>query len=96
MPGECAVACGFPGTYPVVDDFTGDIFDLATINVAGEPIVTPDFAPPVDPDLPAWAGAIDLDVDHAYRLDIRRGDGRWEWTMNDRAYPDIDKLEIEA
>lgn len=85
-----------PGTYPVVDDFTGDIFDLATINVAGELVATPDFAPPLDPDLPVWADAIDLDVDREYRLDIRRGEGRWEWTMNDRAYPDVDNLEIEA
>lgn len=84
------------GTYPVVDDFTGDIFHLATIDVTGEPVATPDFAAPLDPDLPVWAEATGLDVDQEYRLNIRRGDGRWEWTMNDRAYPDADVFEIAA
>lgn len=87
---------GHTGTYAVVDDFTGDVFDLATIEVTGEPVTTPDFAAPVDPDLPVWVDAIDLDVDQEYRLNIRRGDSRWEWTMNDRAYPDAEVLEIEA
>ncbi len=85
-----------PGNYPLVDDFTGDIYELATINVAGDRITTPDFTAPLASDLPVWAEAIDLDVDQEYRLNIRRGQSRWEWTMNDRAYPDVDKFEIEA
>lgn len=84
-----------PGSYTVSDDFTGDVLDLATIIVSGESVDTPDFVAPSDPDLPVWAGATEVDVDREYLLNIGRANGGWQWTMNNRTYPDVDVLEIE-
>lgn len=90
------VAPDQPGSYTVSDDFTGDVLALAAIDVSGEPVATPDFASPRDPDLPVWERAAEVAIDREYALNIRRADDRWQWTMNDRAFPDVDALEIEA
>lgn len=83
-----------PHTFEVTDDFTGDIFVLATVVAVGDPVRTPDFPAPTNPQVPTWTGADDVAVDREFRLNIRRGTGRWEWTMNDEVYPDVDPLEI--
>lgn len=84
-----------PGAFEITDDFTGDVYILGTIDASGDPVVTPDFVAPTNPSLPRWTDAVKVGVDQDYRLNIRRGDGKWEWTMNDRAYPDAETLDIE-
>lgn len=85
-----------PGTFEVTDDFTGDVFVLASLVSTGDPVVTRSFAPPSEPGVPVWSEAVEVGVDQEYRLNISRGDGRWQWTMNDRAYPDAETLDIEV
>jgi FtsP/CotA-like multicopper oxidase with cupredoxin domain len=79
------------GTFEVVEDFSTRPVTLATIAVDGEPVATPDFAPPRNAALPVWTDAAEVDLDIEYNLALR--DGRW--MINGRSYPDVDPIVIE-
>lgn len=76
-------------TYPVTDRFTRRPLALATIRVAGEPVATPTFAPPSNPNVPAWTPAIDRDVDVTFVLNAQRGGEHGiQWTINGKPWGD--------
>jgi len=70
-------------TFAITDRFTRRPFVLARIDVAGEPVATPSFDPPSNPEVPTWAGATQRPVDETYVLNARRGgDHGIQWTIN--------------
>ena len=79
------------GTYEIFEDFSTNVITLATIVVEGDPVDTPDFLPPSNPNVPIWAEADQLDPDIEFDLAFQRG----RWTINDRAFPDGDAYDIE-
>lgn len=89
------IAPDAPGEFAIVDDFTGEEFPLGRIAVAGAQTTTADFDVPLAERMPTWQASSAVAVDLEYRLAIRRGDGQWEWTINDRAFPDIDPLQVD-
>jgi FtsP/CotA-like multicopper oxidase with cupredoxin domain len=46
---------------------------LATIEVDGELVDTPRFVTPSNPNVPAWAGALDAPIAHTFRLNAQPG-----------------------
>jgi len=70
-------------SFQIVDRFTRRPFLLATLRVSGSPLKTPTFAPPSNPQVPAWSRASDLSPDVTYVLDARRGGEQGiQWTIN--------------
>jgi len=97
------------------DDFViGDFFtginpvEIARIVVAGDPVETPDFAPPTS-DIPDWSIAADDDPDHTVTVTLYsefaeasaedrhamlagEQDGTFQWELNGKAWPDPETL----
>ncbi len=72
-----------PTEFTITDRFTRRPIHLATIRVSGAPVTTPTFAPPSNPRVPTWEGSRELEVDHTYELDARRGGPHGiEWMIN--------------
>ncbi|AWV88676.1 multicopper oxidase family protein [Bradymonas sediminis] len=70
-------------SFALMNDFGRQPTVLATLKVAGEPVETPTFEPPFNPNLPKWEGALERDIDQTYVLDARRGGPHGiEWTIN--------------
>ncbi len=74
-------------SFKVIDTFTRNRFQLARIDVNGEPIATPNFAPPRNLNIPKWTRALEREVDVTYVLNARRG-GKYgiQWTINGQAW----------
>ncbi len=75
---------------------------LGSLTVQGEPVVTPDFEYPNNPNIPDWSGAENLEPDKTYDLNIGPGGHMGmgmmmalSWTMNGKAYPDYDPLTLK-
>ena len=60
---------------------------LASIRIEGEPVETPQFAPPSNTHIPQWNAAEKEKVDVTYVLNARRG-GKYgiQWTINGRPW----------
>jgi len=82
------------GSHEVASDFDDEVFHIATIEVAGDLVDTPKFAPPSDPALPSWFGAEDAAVDREYVMTIRRPGTRPEWALSEHSFPDVDPFEM--
>ncbi len=84
-------------TVRIMDRFTRRPFTLATIRIDGEPVHTPQFDPPSNPNVPEYPGAIERGVDVTYVLDARRG-GKYgiEWTINGRPWGEHEITEFTA
>jgi len=80
-----------PGRYELVEDFGSRQITMATLVVQGDPIDTPNFEPPSSGTVPAWADALDVDIDHEFLLSL---DGA-EWQINGSAFMDGDPYVIE-
>ena len=75
---------------PVVifDNFNGEGFVIGTVVSAGDPVSTPDFPAPRNPNVPTWSAAVDADTDHTYALSLgQRSSGAPEWRFNGAAFP---------
>jgi FtsP/CotA-like multicopper oxidase with cupredoxin domain len=82
------------GSHEVASDFDDEVFHIATIEVAGELVDTPEFARPSNPALPSWFGAEDAEVDREYVMTIRRPGTRPEWALSEHSFPDVDPFEV--
>jgi len=67
----------------IIDRFTRNPYALATIKIEGEPMETPQFDPPSNPNIPKYEGALTRDVDVTYVLNGQAG-GKYgvQWTIN--------------
>lgn len=67
----------------IIDRFTRNPYALATIKIEGEPMETPQFEPPSNPNIPKYEGALARDVDVTYVLNGQAG-GKYgvQWTIN--------------
>ena len=72
------------GRWVVMDRFTRNPFQVATIRAAGEPRVMPDFPPPTGARVPAWRDTAAIALTKEYGLDARSG-GPFglEWMIGD-------------
>jgi FtsP/CotA-like multicopper oxidase with cupredoxin domain len=82
------------GSHEVASDFDDEVFHIATIEVAGELVDTPEFARPLNPALPSWFGAEDAEVDREYVMTIRGPGTRPEWASSEHSFPDVDPFEM--
>lgn len=83
--------------FSVIDRFTRRPILLATLRVSGEPVETPQFAPPSNPNMPRWAGAEKEGVDVTYVLNARRGGEHGiEWTINDKVWGEHEATPLTA
>lgn len=74
-------------SFPVTDHFTRRPLPLATLIVRGEPVPTPSFESPSNPDVPLWAGAGERPVDVTYVLEAQGGGEHGiQWTINGRPW----------
>jgi FtsP/CotA-like multicopper oxidase with cupredoxin domain len=83
-------------TFSLTNSFTRRPFVMAKIKVEGEPVETPSFEPPSNPNVPEWNVAQAREVDETYVLDARRG-GKYgvEWTINGKPWGEHDVTEFE-
>ncbi len=83
------------GEYEVTDIFTKKANVLGKIRVEGDPVETPNFSYPTNPNVPDWSEATQVATDKTYTLDARRG-GKYgiEWTINGKAFPDYDPVTL--
>lgn len=73
----------------IADNFNGEGFFIGAVVGDGEPVVTPDFAPPRNVLTPEWAGAVDAPIDLRYVVSLASGpDGSPQWQFNGSAFPD--------
>lgn len=83
-------------TYSLTNSFTRRPFVMAKIKVEGEPVDTPTFAPPSNPNVPEWEVAQEREVDETYVLNARRGGEHGiEWTINGKPWGEHDVTELE-
>lgn len=87
---------GYGEKYTIRDQFTRYTNTLGSINIEGDPVEIVDFEYPTNTKIPDWDKAIELFPDKTYRLNARQG-GKYglEWTINDKAYPNYDPLELK-
>ena len=84
-------------TFEVTDRFTRRPFVLATLRVTGDPVSTPEFASPSNPDIPRWEGAAERDVDVTYVLNARAGGEHGiQWTINGQPWGHHDTSEFSG
>jgi len=75
-------------TVTVIDDFSGEGFAIGTITAVGDPVATPTFPSPVNPDVPRWDGAAAVEADHGYIVSLgQQSSGQPEWRFNGVAFP---------
>ena len=80
-----------PGSYELVEDFSGRPVTLATLEVEGEPVETPDFAAPTSDAVPVWSDALDVGIDHEFRLTLNGA----QWEINGSAFMEDDPTVIQ-
>lgn len=80
----------------LTDSFSRQINTLAYLQVEGEIAETPDFSLSKDIKFPDWDKALDLDPDIVLNLNAFRRGGKIVWTINGRAYPDVEKIKLKA
>jgi len=74
-------------SFSVIDRFTRRPYTLATIQVSGDAVPTPTFAPPINPNVPSWKGARERPVDVTYVLNAQRGGEHGiQWTINGKPW----------
>jgi len=84
-----------PGSVDVTEDFNGEGFLLGTITYQGDAVEIPEFAYPINEQLPAWIDAVTANVDHEYLLDIQAGAaGEPEWAFDGRTFDDPATLTV--
>ncbi len=84
--------------FAVVDQFSSRrSYQLASIRVDGEPVVTPQFASPAQAKIPAWKDGVSTPVHTEFVLNARRG-GKLgiEWLINNRPYADYKPTSLVA
>ena len=81
--------------FNIYDNFTRYSNKLGSIEVSGEPVETPQFSYPTNKKVPDWREADFVDTDKKYNLNARMGRGGIQWTINGKAYPNIDPFELE-
>ena len=89
-------------SFDLIDTFSGGEVTLARLVVSSDFVETPEFAYPINPNVPEWVNAAMVSVDKEYRLNARRKAGSGmgmmdgiEWTINDKAYPDYDPFSFK-
>jgi FtsP/CotA-like multicopper oxidase with cupredoxin domain len=82
-------------TISVYDNYTRYPNRLASIRVGSETVETPSFKMPNNSEVPEWKRYQNYPLDGEYILDARRG-GEFgiEWTMNGKAFPAYEKIEL--
>lgn len=91
------VAPATGGTYAISDAYSGVTQPLASLIVADDrPTASTGFAAPTNPAVPDWDSALEAPVDHELVLETINVDDEWLWTINGRAYPDHQPLELTA
>jgi len=82
-------------TYSVVDRFTRNAFQLATLNVIqSEPVKAPEFIPPTETDFIPARIFENLEVAKTWDLNaVRGGQFGIGWSMNMKLWPDADKAD---
>lgn len=84
-------------TFEIVDRFTRQPFTLASLQVNGEPVKTPDFVSPSNPNIPRWVAAVEREVDVTYVLNAQRGGEHGiQWTINGRPWGEHEVTELVA
>lgn len=79
-----------PGTYEIKDDFSTQLITLGTIVVEGDPVETPSFPVPSNPDVPDWDDATSVGVDLEFKLSLSGN----TWQINGEAFPDVEPEEV--
>ena len=83
-------------TFSLTNSFTRRPFVMAKIKVESEPVDTPSFELPSNPNVPTWKGADEREVDETYVLDARRGGKHGiQWTINGKPWGEHDVTELE-
>ena len=77
------------GEVQIVDRFTRQAARLATIRIAGEPVIVPAFPSPAHGTVPSWRDTGSVPVTQSFELNAQRG-GPFgiTWTLNGQAYSD--------
>ena len=82
--------------YPVVDRFTRNAYTLATLVVKGDPVATPTFEPPSNPNVPTWDEAAARDVDVTFVLSAQQGGEHGiQWTINGEPWGEHTPTQIK-
>lgn len=90
-------ADGSGRNYAITDRFTRRPFTLATIRADGEPVSTPTFEAPSNPNVPGWDGAVERPVDVTYVLNAQRGGEHGiQWTINGRPWGEHEVTELDG
>lgn len=85
-----------PGTYFVIDDYSGIEQPLASLLVEGGDETTSTVEPPTNEAIPDWDRAQEAAVDHELVFETVNVDDEWLWTVNGLAYPEYEPLELTA
>ena len=90
-------ADGSGRSYAITDRFTRRPFTLATIRADGDPVFTPTFEAPSNPNVPGWDGAGERPVDVTYVLNAQRGGEHGiQWTINGRPWGEHEVTELDG
>lgn len=80
----------------LIDYFTRDTYKLASLDIRNEIIDTPQFDFPQNSNIPDWGDAINLVPNLVLTLDAERRGMKIVWTINGRAYPNVEKITLKA
>ena len=82
-------------TVVVSENFNGEGFDLVTISIAGDPLESETFDPPMNTAVPTLPAG-DLGIDHEYTLDFVSAMRSPQWAFNGRPFSDTETFEAVA
>lgn len=80
----------------LVDIFTRNTFKLANFEVSNTVVNSVDFPLPKNSNIPDWETASDLAPNLVLNLDAKRVGMEIKWTINDKVFPDIEKITLKA
>lgn len=80
----------------LVDYFTRETYKLASLDIRDEIVDTPQFNFPQNDNIPDWQDAIGLEPNLILNLNAERRGMNIVWTINGHAYPDVEKITLEA
>ncbi len=80
----------------VAEDFNGEGFDIATLNIRGSSADTPTFAAPVNDAIPRSDITSGLGIDHEYSLDYIPDSSGPKWGFNGRTFAETETLSVDA
>jgi FtsP/CotA-like multicopper oxidase with cupredoxin domain len=80
----------------LVDSFTRNKQNLASLDIIPQVVDTPDFDIPSNDNIPSWSEADTLAPNVVLNLNAKRQGMQIKWTINDQAYPDVEKIILKV